>query len=96
MSEREATIERLREKVAGADETEQEEVDLDESLVIEKTEEKETKRSSTREYVVLGTWKEIARIEAGSAEAALKVLGKGDGEYAVVPARNWTPFTVKT
>lgn len=99
----EETLERLREKAA-----EEEVLVISEDVVEEfdevspevevetEPESEETKKSSIREYVVLQTWKEVARIEAGSAEAALKILGKGDGGFAVVPLRNFSVFEVKT
>lgn len=98
MSEREATIERLREKAkdeAVLPEDPGVEAKLEEE-VEEPEAEEEAKKSSTREYVILTAWKEVGRIEAGSAESALRTLGKSEGEFAVVPARNWSPFTVKT
>lgn len=94
MSEREATIERLREKAA-TEELADPEGDgggVDSELPLET----EEKKSSTREYVVLGSWKEAARVEADTPRAALETLGKLDGEYAVVPSRYWSPFGIKT
>jgi hypothetical protein len=84
-------MERLREKAA------------DEKKVEEPEQETAEARSSIREYVVLSntgaqTWKEVARVNAGSADTAIRTLGQklsNDSEYLAVPTRNWNPVLVK-
>lgn len=93
MSEREATLERLKEKAAAEAE---EEVGIEEEDVASLEEIVEDKKSTVREYVVLRKWEEAARVEAGSAEAALKILSKDDGSYAAIPTRNFNVFEIKT
>lgn len=94
MSSHDATIERLKEKAAAQEEEVQEEI---EEVEPEESEaELPEKASSTREYVVLRKWEEAAVIMASSAEAALKILGKDDGDYAVIPSRNFSKFSIKT
>lgn len=93
MNAREETIERLREQAAA--ESTEEELPLEEPA-----DEEETKVPITREYIVFirvkggsETWRELARIVAGSRESALKTLGNklsADEEYAVCPSRNWS------
>lgn len=94
MSQREETIERLKEKAATED-TEVEEIEEVVEEEVEPSEEDDPKKS-TREYVVLRKWEEAARVEAASAEAALKILGKDDGDYAVVTSRGFNKFSIKT
>lgn len=110
MSDHEATLQKLREKVAdekdvsedpGSEEEPVAEAEVtadDEEVAEEEIEEEveEAKKSSTREYVVLTSWKEIGRIEAGSAEAALRALGKTEGDFAAIPLRSWNTFSIKT
>lgn len=101
MSEREATLTRLREKVE--EETAEEAVEEAET-VEEVTEEKE-KPSSIREYVILTSvgaaatsWKEEGRVPASSAESAIRTFAtkQTDGAtFVAVPARNWHPVKVK-
>lgn len=93
MSEREATLERLKEKAAAEAEGE---VEIEEEDVASLEEIVEDKKSTVREYVVLRKWEEAARVEAGSAEAALKILSKDDGSYAAIPTRNFNVFEIKT
>lgn len=90
MSTREETIERLREQAAAEVEPEPEpELPLEED---------EPKRSTIREYVVFiligdNTWREEARVNAGSAGSAISTLGEKlniDAQYAACPSRNWS------
>lgn len=90
MSQHEATIERLK---AQAEDEKDEQV---EEEVLEEEDGAPKGASAIREYVVLRKWDEAAIVQAGSAEAALKILGKEDGEYAVIPSRNFSKFTIKT
>lgn len=58
----------------------------------------EPKRELT-EYIILesrspGTWAELKKVTAASAEYALKELGdaaKQEARYVAVPTRNWHP-----
>ena len=98
----EETLERLKTKAQEEETGEDRDLEFEpddgfgSALSPQETEVEEEKKSSTREYVVLASWKEVARIEASSAEAALKALGKGEGDFAVVPLRNFNSFSVKT
>jgi hypothetical protein len=72
------------------------EMQQDDSQVSEKP---TTKKSEAREYIVLeavgqGTWKEVKRVVATSAEGAKRSLGEAnlkDTSYVAVPTRNWNP-----
>lgn len=110
MSQAEETLERLRKQ---AEETDGEQ----EVLVEEEAETAEevgadaqdaeaegaSKKSSTRDYVVLmnaggGQYKVLGdAVHAGSGEAAILSLGEkvlqGGSEYVAVPKRNWTTAT---
>lgn len=96
MSEREATIERLKEKAAAEAGDETMEITEEAVASLDETVEDDPKKSTVREYVILRKWDEAARVEAGSAEAALKILSKDDGSYAAIPTRNFNVFEIKT
>lgn len=98
MSQYDSTLEKLREKAA-AEKPGEEEATAEATETVEGDEpvaEESRSGSSLREYVIISNWKEVARIEASSAEGALRSLGKDDGMYVVVPARNFSAFDVKT
>lgn len=95
MSEREATLERLKEKAA-AEAEEVVEIEEEDVASLEEIVGDDPKKSTVREYVILRKWDEAARVEAGSAEAALKILSKDDGSYAAIPTRNFNVFEIKT
>ena len=99
MSEREATITRLREKAAEESGEETEEViEVGDEEVEELLEEIPVK-SSTREYVVLvntgQAWKELGRTVASTSTGAIHAtLGEKlepNVEYVAVPVRSWKP-----
>jgi hypothetical protein len=58
---------------------------------------------SASEYVVLkkaeGGWNVVKKVEAASTRAAIHAIvdgsSNGEGEYAAVPARSWSPIKVK-
>lgn len=89
MNATQETIDRLREKAAQEAEAEDEEdlTPAGDSPDLEKP-----KRESIREYVILTSWTEIARVVAGSPEAAILSLGENLREgttYGATPSRNW-------
>jgi hypothetical protein len=41
-------------------------------------------------------WREVEKVSAASADAAIKaVAGETDGEYVATPTRSWQPVPVK-
>lgn len=106
MSQAEETLERLRKQAEGEDgeqeglveETGEEAEEVDTGAEDEET--APTKKSSTRDYVVLmntggGQYKVLGEeVTASSGEAAILSLGEkalqNGSEYVAVPKRNWT------
>jgi hypothetical protein len=66
------------------------------------SEEEKKGGTSIREYIVFKagtatTWQEVEKVNAGSAEAAIKSVHKGQAgstKYAACPSRNWTAGTL--
>jgi hypothetical protein len=95
------TIARLKEKAeaeAGTEEEVEGEAeeyadDVEEEEVEEEVEDEPVKKSDAREYVVLQTWTEAARIVAPTSKSAVEALGatnlKSGHKYVAVPVRNW-------
>lgn len=92
MSAREETIERLREQA------EEEALTIEDAEIVDPETPEEPKRAAIREYIVFehqqpGIWREVGRVNAGTAGSAIKSIDeaiKQGIEYAACPSRNWS------
>lgn len=88
MSQAESTLERLKERAA-------EEATRAKEVVEEVVD--DVLKSSHREYIIITGWKEVGKIEASSAKAAIDSLeGEKNGDFAAIPTRNFSVFEVGT
>lgn len=94
MNATQETIDRLKERAAQEAEGEE-----DVTPAVDSPDPEKPKRESIREYVILTGWTEIARVVAGTPDAAILSLGENlkDGtKYAATPSRNWHEKTPET